>query len=53
MTNKCLQCGKEFEITGAELDYYKENGLDIPTSCRSCRRAERIKRNEAIFPKRR
>lgn len=53
MTNKCLQCGKEFEITGAELDYYKENGLDIPTSCRSCRRAERIKRSEAVVPKRR
>lgn len=53
MTNKCVECGKQFELTGAELDYYKENGLEIPTRCRACRRTDRMKRNDAIVPKRR
>ena len=32
----CKDCGKTFELTNDEYDYYKKNGLHIPCHCKSC-----------------
>lgn len=46
MVRKCVQCGKIFEISGAEIDFYEEKGLEIPKRCRSCRQSNRIRKND-------
>lgn len=51
MVKKCVQCGKEFELTGAEIDYYKEHDMVLPKRCRACRQANRIKKNDAVVPR--
>lgn len=52
MVRKCIQCEEPFEITGAEVDYYKENGLEIPKRCRKCRQANRLEKNTIVIPNR-
>ena len=51
MVRKCVQCGEKFELSGAEIDHYKEKGLEIPVRCRSCRRSERIRKYDAVAPR--
>lgn len=45
MVRNCVQCGKSFEVSEAELALYEEKGLEIPKCCRSCRKSNRIRRN--------
>lgn len=33
----CVQCGKKFELTDGEIDFYRSKGLDLPKRCKSCR----------------
>lgn len=45
MKRICKQCGKEFEITDSEAQFYKDKGLQLPKRCKQCR--EENKRNNA------
>lgn len=33
----CSQCGKTFELTQNEINFYYSKGLDLPKRCKSCR----------------
>lgn len=33
----CSQCGKTFELTQNEMNFYNSKGLDLPKRCKSCR----------------
>ena len=50
MVKKCIQCGNDFDLSGAEVDYYKEKGLDIPKRCKKCRQANRLEKNSITIP---
>lgn len=50
MVKKCIQCGNDFELTDAEIDYYKEKGLEIPKRCKKCRQANRLEKNSITIP---
>ena len=41
MRATCVQCGEEFNISDRELDYFKENGLEVPKRCVKCRKENR------------
>lgn len=51
MVKKCIQCGKNFELTGAEVHYFEEKGMEIPKHCRECRQTNRINKNSTVVPK--
>ncbi len=51
MKKICVQCGKEFELSETEIDFYEQRKLMIPTSCYMCRRRDRIRRNAPVIPK--
>ena len=50
---KCIQCGKLFDLSDAEKDFYEEKGLQQPKRCRQCRQSNRIRKNDAVVPRRR
>ena len=37
MKRKCIQCGKEFELTNSEIGFYKKRKLALPKRCKECR----------------
>ena len=37
MKIRCVQCGREFELSQNEIDFYYSKGLDLPKRCKSCR----------------
>lgn len=37
MKRVCKQCGKEFEMTQHEIQFYKKKKLSLPKRCRACR----------------
>lgn len=37
MKRTCVQCGKEFELTNSEVDFYKKKNLSLPKRCQACR----------------
>ena len=37
MKKICKQCGKSFELTQSEIDFYKNKGLELPKRCKKCR----------------
>ena len=37
MKIRCVQCGKVFELSQNEIDFYYSKGLDLPKRCKSCR----------------
>ena len=39
----CKQCGKEFELSNSEMEFYKSKNLELPKRCKECR--EHNKRN--------
>ena len=45
----CKQCGKEFELSESEIDFYKSKNLHIPKRCEQCRQAN--KKNKATSEK--
>ena len=38
---KCVDCGRQFEITNNQYDFYTSKGFDIPKRCKSCRDAKK------------
>ena len=50
---KCVQCGKTFDLSEAEKEFYEEKNLEIPKRCKQCRQANRIRKNDAVVPRRR
>lgn len=34
----CVDCGRIFELTNNQYDFYREKGFDIPKRCDSCRK---------------
>ena len=42
----CKDCGKEFDFTVGEQEFYKEKGFDNePVRCPDCRRARKAQNN--------
>ena len=37
MKRTCKQCGKEFELSQSEIQFYKSKNLNIPKRCKECR----------------
>lgn len=37
MKRTCKQCGKEFELSESEIQFYKNKNLNIPKRCKACR----------------
>lgn len=48
---KCVQCGKYFDLSDAEKDYFEKKGLQQPKRCRQCRQSNRIRKNDAVAPR--
>lgn len=48
---KCIQCGKLFDFSDAERDFYEEKGFQQPKRCRQCRQSNRIRKNDAVVPR--
>lgn len=47
---KCKECGKEFEFTDEERNFFVSKGLETPKRCKECRikrRKDRWKREES------
>lgn len=42
----CRDCGREFDFTERDQEFYKENGWTEPKSCKECR-AKRKQEREA------
>lgn len=51
MKRTCARCGKQFELSEAEIAFYEQRKLNIPTNCYSCRRSDRIRRNAPVIPR--
>jgi hypothetical protein len=41
LLNRCVDCGKKFEITNSQYDFYKSKGFDVPKRCEVCRAAKK------------
>ena len=37
ITARCVQCGKSFEITNGEKEFYDKKGFQLPRKCKECR----------------
>ena len=37
MKRTCKQCGREFELTDSQIEWYEQKGLQLPKRCESCR----------------
>lgn len=47
MIRKCVQCGKHFEITEEDLEFYMKKDYAMPKSCDSCRGIKKPDQEEA------
>lgn len=43
MKKTCIQCGKEFELSDNEINFYRNKNLELPKRCKECR--QKNKRN--------
>ena len=48
---KCVQCGKSFDLSEAEKQFYEEKNLEIPKRCKQCRQSNRIRKNDVVVPR--
>ncbi len=46
MKRTCVQCGKEFELTNSEVDFYKKKNLSLPKRCQACREKNKQQNNK-------
>lgn len=46
----CKQCGKEFELSESEINFYKSKNLHIPKRCEQCRQANKKNKVDATKP---
>ncbi len=37
MNRNCVQCGREFNLSDSEIEFYNSKGLDLPKRCKACR----------------
>ncbi len=37
----CVECGRQFDITNSEYEFFTGKGLDLPKRCKSCRDAKK------------
>lgn len=51
MKKICKQCGREFEITQEEIEFYNRKNLDIPKRCKSCRKENKRQKTNSIYRK--
>lgn len=43
MTVECIDCGKTFDLSVEEQNWYKEKGFALPKRCKECRKERRRK----------
>ncbi len=43
----CVQCGKSFELSDSEIDYYRKKNLHLPKRCKECRQKNKQKQGMA------
>lgn len=43
ITLECIDCGKTFDLSKEEQDWYKEKGFVMPKRCKECRKERRRK----------
>ncbi len=43
MKRKCIQCGKEFEITDSEKKFYAKKNMVLPKRCKECRTLNKLR----------
>ena len=39
----CVQCGKSFELSESEIDFYRKKNLHLPKRCKECRQKNKQK----------
>lgn len=39
----CVQCGKSFEMSDSEIDFYRKKNLHLPKRCKECRQKNKQK----------
>lgn len=44
----CKQCGKEFELSESEINFYKSKNLHIPKRCKDCRQENKQKKSGRV-----
>ena len=44
----CKQCGKEFEITEREAEFFLSKGMELPKRCKECRSANKKKKENGF-----
>ena len=44
----CKQCGKEFEITEREAEFFLSKGMKLPKRCKECRSANKKKKENGF-----
>ncbi len=37
MIRKCVDCGRDFEITEGEIEFYNKKNMNLPKRCKECR----------------
>ncbi len=47
MKRICKECGREFEITSGEINFYKSKNLELPKRCKSCRDRDKNRAQES------
>lgn len=45
----CKQCGKTFELSDSEIDFYKKKNLNLPRRCKECRQANKQKQDKPSY----
>ena len=45
----CVQCGKSFELSDSEIDFYRKKNLHLPKRCKDCR--QKNKQKQDMTPK--
>lgn len=43
MKYTCVQCGKSFELSDSEIDFYRKKNLHLPKRCKECRQKNKQK----------
>ena len=46
----CRDCGRQFEITYGQKDFYESKGMNLPTRCEECRKKPRTSPNQTSTP---
>ena len=47
INRKCLDCGRDFEITPSEQKFFTSKELELPKRCLPCRRKRKAERSQS------